>query len=163
MAIAFWILIGLVAFAYVGYPALLALLVRVARRPPRSADIAPAVTLLIPAYNEERSLAAKLDSCVALDYPRDKLQAIVLSDGSMDGTNSIAARYAVHGIGLMAFAENRGKLAVLRDGVAAAAGEVVAFSDAASRLLPDSLRRLVRVFPGNGSLSVWAAPPESPP
>ncbi|MBM4036929.1 MAG: glycosyltransferase family 2 protein, partial [Planctomycetes bacterium] len=106
----------------------------------------PTVTLLVPAYNEERALAAKLDSCVALDYPKDKLQVVVLSDGSTDGTAAIAARYAQHGVGLMAFAENRGKLAVLRDGLAAAKGEIVAFSDAASRLRPDSLRRLVRPF-----------------
>ena len=146
MTLTFWTLLGLVTFAYVGYPLLLAALVCFFRRSPKSGDITPSVTLLIPAYNEERSLAAKLDSCAAIVYPKDKLQAIVLSDGSTDDTNSIAARYAAHGIGLMAFAENRGKLAVLRDGVAAATGEVVAFSDAASRLLPDSLRHLVRPF-----------------
>ncbi|MBM4043128.1 MAG: glycosyltransferase, partial [Planctomycetes bacterium] len=82
MAVAFWILIGLVAFAYVGYPALLAVLVRLAPRRTKSEDITPSVTLLVPAYNEERALAAKLDSCVALDYPKDKLQVVVLSDGS---------------------------------------------------------------------------------
>jgi len=146
VAIAFWVLIGLVSLAYVGYPMLLAIVARLARRPARCEDITPTVTLLIPAYNEERSLAAKLDSCVDLDYPGDRLQVIVLSDGSTDGTNAVAARYAPHGIALMAFAANRGKLAVLRDGLAAATGEIVAFSDAASRLEPASLRRLVRPF-----------------
>ncbi len=142
----FWLLLGLVAFAYAGYPLLLALLVPVAKRPPKCDDVTPSVTLLIPAYNEERSLGAKLESCVALDYPKDRLQVIVLSDGSTDGTNAIAASFARHGYGLMAFKENRGKLAVLRDGLAAATGEIVAFSDAASRLAPDALRRLVRPF-----------------
>jgi len=146
VAIAFWVLVGLVGFAYAGYPLLLALLVPLFRRPPRSADVTPSVTLLVPAYNEERSLAAKLETCLALDYPRERLQILVLSDGSTDGTAGVAARYARHGIGLMAFQENRGKLAVLRDGLAAATGEIVAFSDAASRLRPDSLRRLVRAF-----------------
>jgi cellulose synthase/poly-beta-1,6-N-acetylglucosamine synthase-like glycosyltransferase len=146
VAIAFWTLLGLVAFAYAGYPVLLAVLARLLPRRPASADITPTVTLLVPAYNEERALAAKLDSCVALDYPRENLQVIVLSDGSTDATAAIAARYAQHGVALMAFAENRGKLAVLRDGVGAATGEVVAFSDAASRLRPESLRRLVRPF-----------------
>jgi len=144
--LAFWLCIGLVGFAYVGYPALLAILARLIRRPAESGDITPSVTLLVPAYNEERALAAKLESCLALDYPRDRLQVIVLSDGSTDGTNAIAARYAPHGIALMAFAANRGKLAILRDGLAAARGEIVAFSDAASRLEPASLRRLVRPF-----------------
>lgn len=146
MATTFWLLISLVAFAYAGYPVLLAILVRLAQRRAKAGDVTPSVTLLIPAYNEEASLAAKLDSCLALDYPRDRLQVIVLSDGSTDGTNALAARYAEHGVALMAFAENRGKLAVLRDGLAAATGEIVAFSDAASRLEPESLRRLVRPF-----------------
>ena len=146
MAVAFWTLIGLVALAYVGYPALLAVLVSVLRRRPQAADATPSLTLLIPAFNEEHSLGAKLDSCLSLDYPRDSLQIVVLSDGSTDGTNAIAATYAERGIELMAFPQNRGKLAVLRDGVAAARGEIVAFSDAACRLMPDSLRRLVRPF-----------------
>jgi len=142
----FWILLSLVAFAYVGYPCLLAALVRLFRRPPASADVTPTVTLLVPAYNEEHSLGPKLESCLALDYPRDRLQVLVLSDGSTDGTNAIASRYADRGIELLAFEQNRGKLAVLRDGVARARGEIIAFSDAASRLMPDSVRRLVRPF-----------------
>jgi cellulose synthase/poly-beta-1,6-N-acetylglucosamine synthase-like glycosyltransferase len=142
----FWILIGLVGFAYLGYPLLLAALVRVARRQPKSDDVTPSVTLLIPAYNEERSLGPKLDSCLGLDYPSDQLQIIVLSDGSTDQTNAVAARYVEHGIELMAFEANRGKLAVLRDGVEHARGEIVAFSDAACRLMSDSIRRLARPF-----------------
>ena len=155
MAVAFWILVALVGFAYVGYPLLLALLVRLVRRQPRSADITPSVTLLVPAYNEEQALGPKLDSCLRLDYPGEKLQVVVLSDGSTDGTNAVAAEYARHGIELLAFCENRGKLAVLRDGVAQARGEIVVFSDAACRLMPDSLRRLVRPFadPGVGCVS----------
>ena len=146
MQTAFWILIGLVGFAYVGYPMLLGILARIVRRRAKSADVTPSVTLLVPAYNEEHSLGAKLDSCMALDYPKDKLQVIVLSDGSTDGTNAVAGRYADRGVELMAFDENRGKLAVLRDGMERARGEIVAFSDAACRLMPDSLRRLVRPF-----------------
>ena len=106
----------------------------------------PMVTLLVPAYNEEHALGAKLESCLELDYPGDRLQVLVLSDGSTDGTATVAARYAHRGVELMAFAENRGKLAVLRDGIERARGEIVAFSDAACRLMPESLRRLVRPF-----------------
>ncbi|MFP4056873.1 MAG: glycosyltransferase family 2 protein [Candidatus Brocadiia bacterium] len=155
MAVAFWTLVGLVAFAYVGYPLLLAVAVRLWRRPPRSADVTPTVSLLIPAYNEAHSLGPKLDSCLALDYPKERLQVLVLSDGSTDGTEAVAERYVERGVELLAFEQNRGKLAVLRDGLAAARGEVVAFSDAACRLLPDSLRRLVRPFadPGVGCVS----------
>lgn len=146
MVAAFWLSAGIIAFTYLGYPLVLAALAALFRRPARAADVTPSVTLLVPAYNEEHSLGPKLESCTALDYPRQKLQVIVLSDGSTDATNAIAARYAPQGIELMAFEANRGKIAVLRDGLAAARGEIVAFSDAASRLRPDALRRLVRPF-----------------
>lgn len=146
MAVAFWICLGLVAFAYVGYPLLLAVAVRLVRHPPISEDVTPAVSLLIPAYNEERVLAAKLESCLALDYPKDRLQIVVLSDGSTDGTNAIAGRYADRGVELLAWDENRGKLDVVRDGIAGATGEIAVFSDAATLLAPDSLRLLVRPF-----------------
>jgi len=144
--VAFWILIGLVGFAYAGYPLLLGALVRLVRRRVAADDVTPSVTLLVPAYNEEHSLGAKLESCMALDYPKDRLQILVLSDGSTDGTVAVAKQYADRGVEVMAFDENRGKLAVLRDGIARARGEIVAFSDAACRLEPDSLRRLVRPF-----------------
>jgi len=144
--VAFWILIGLVGFAYAGYPLLLGALVRLVRRRAAADDVTPSVTLLVPAYNEEHSLGAKLESCVALDYPKGQLQILVLSDGSTDGTVAVAKQYADRGVEVLAFEENRGKLAVLRDGVERARGEIVAFSDAACRLEPDSLRRLVRPF-----------------
>lgn len=146
MAVAFWTLLALVAFAYVGYPLLLVTAARILRRPPRADDVTPTVTLLIPAYNEERVLAAKLDCCLALDYPREQLRVVVLSDGSTDGTNAIAEQYADRGVELMAWEHNRGKLAIVCDGVAAATGDIVVFSDAATLLAPDSLRLLVRPF-----------------
>lgn len=146
MIVAFWVLIGLVAFAYLGYPLLLALLARLVRREARAGGATPSITLLVPAYNEEHAIGAKLESCLALDYPKDKLQVVVLSDGSTDGTNEVVAGYADRGIELMAFESNRGKLAVLGDGLAAARGELVAFSDAACRLEPQSIRELVRLF-----------------
>jgi glycosyltransferase involved in cell wall biosynthesis len=142
----FWLLLGLVTFAYVAYPLLLAAAVRVVRRAPKKADVTPSVTLLVPAYNEEHALGPKLESCLALDYPRDKLQVLVLCDGCTDKTATVAAAFAHRGIEVAAFDENRGKLAVLRDGIVIARGEIVAFSDAASRLEPDSLRQLVRGF-----------------
>ena len=146
MAIAFWTALGLVAFAYVGYPLLIAAAARVVGRPPRRADVTPSVTILVPAYNEEHVIAQKLESCLALDYPRHKLQLLVISDGSTDRTNAIAASYADRGVELLAFDHNRGKLAVLREGVARATGEIVVFSDAATLLAPDSVRLLVRSF-----------------
>ncbi|MFW6108428.1 MAG: glycosyltransferase family 2 protein, partial [bacterium] len=146
MLVGLWVLIVLVGFAYLGYPLVLGAAVRLARRPVRAGEVTPGVTLLVPAYNEEHSLGAKLASCVTLDYPKGRLQVLVLSDGSTDGTVAVAERYADQGVEVMAFEENRGKLAVLRDGMARARGEIVAFSDAACRLLPDSLRRLVRPF-----------------
>jgi cellulose synthase/poly-beta-1,6-N-acetylglucosamine synthase-like glycosyltransferase len=146
MVLTFWLLTALVAYAYVGYPLLLAAAVRVVRRAPKRDDVTPFVTLLVPAYNEEHALGPKLESCLALDYPRDKLQVLVLCDGCTDMTATVAASFAHRGIEVAAFDDNRGKLAVLRDGMVVARGDIVAFSDAASRLEPDSLRQLVRGF-----------------
>jgi len=146
MVFAFWSLITLVVFAYFGYPLLLAVAVRLAPRAPKKDDVTPFVTLLVPAYNEEQALGPKLESCLALDYPRERLQVLVLCDGCTDGTATVAASFAARGVEIAAFQENRGKLAVLRDGLGMARGEIVAFSDAASRLEPDSLRKLVRGF-----------------
>src|SRR5205085_6741982 len=82
----FWGMLGISLYTYLGYPAVVGVLARLAGRPHRPASVEPTVTLLIPAHNEAAVIAAKLDNALALDYPRDKLQIRVLADGSTDGT-----------------------------------------------------------------------------
>jgi cellulose synthase/poly-beta-1,6-N-acetylglucosamine synthase-like glycosyltransferase len=112
----FWISALLVVYPYLIYPLLLAVLRRVMPRPPRKAPIEPKVSLLVAAFNEEEVIAAKMENSLALDYPADRLEVVVASDGSTDDTNRIAASYADgHRVRLVAFPWNRGKLVTLND------------------------------------------------
>jgi cellulose synthase/poly-beta-1,6-N-acetylglucosamine synthase-like glycosyltransferase len=138
----FWTSLALVGYAQAGYP-LLALLASRRRGQRRDADFVPSVTLIVPAYNEEKVLAAKLDNCLAIDYPSDRIEIVVASDGSSDATCEIARRYADRGVRLLAFPRRRGKASVLNDAVAAAAGDVLCLCDANVMFRPDALGRLV--------------------
>ena len=142
----FWATLGVSVYTYLGYPALVGLLARVCGRPHRSAPIEPTVTLLIPAHDEAVVIAAKLDNALALDYPRDKLQIRVLSDGSSDGTDAIVLRYAVHGVELQRIDPRGGKPNAINHGVPVARGEILLLCDANTMFARDALRRLVRHF-----------------
>src|SRR5262249_33466423 len=83
-----------IIYILLGYPLLLDFLARHRPRPVRKRDIEPAVTVIVPVYNGARWIAPKLDSILALDYPRHLLDVLVVSDGSDDGTAEIVRRYA---------------------------------------------------------------------
>ena len=128
--VVFWAAVGLVAYVYVGYPLLLFLISRVWSRPVKKARITPRVTMIIAAYNEEQVIAAKLDNCLALDYPKEQLEIIVASDGSTDGTNAIVEGYGER-VRLLAL-ERAGKTSAQNKAAAAATGEILIFSDAST-------------------------------
>src|SRR5207302_5392292 len=114
--------VGLIAYTYVGYPALIFLLSRWFVRPVRRAAITPKVTVIITAYNEERDIAAKLENTLALDYPSDKLEIIVASDCSTDRTDEIVRGYAERGVLLHRQIERFGKTAAQNAAVERARG-----------------------------------------
>jgi cellulose synthase/poly-beta-1,6-N-acetylglucosamine synthase-like glycosyltransferase len=87
-----------------------------------------------------------MENTIALDYPEQKLQVLVASDGSTDATNDIVKEYAPHGIDLLAFPERRGKENAQKDAVQHATGEIVIFSDVATRLDPHGLKEIVANF-----------------
>lgn len=157
----FWIALlglGLPLYAYVGYPiALFALasLVQigrdayylVSRAERRSQDIWwPSVSIIIAAYNEEEVIGRTLSRCLELDYPEERLEVVVGSDGSTDGTVEIAQQHEGERVQVVAFPERRGKLSVISDCVARAGGDVLVFTDANTVLSRDSVRRLARHF-----------------
>jgi len=151
----FWVLCALVAYAYVGYPLLLMALAAVMGRGPRRDETGrPSVSILIPAYNEETVIAAKLDNALALDYPEGLREVIVASE-SDDGTNAIVARYADRGVRLIASERRRGKVANLGRAIPHASGEILVFTDANAMFRADALKKLVRNFadPRVGSVS----------
>ncbi len=141
----FWVSIGLIFYAYLGFPLLLLVRGLLRRRPVRQADITPRLSMVITAHNEAKTIRAKLDNVLALDYPRDQLEIIIASDGSDDGTNEIVAAYAGRGVRLLAL-PRRGKIPALNAAAAQATGEIVVFSDANSIYAPHALRSLVRPF-----------------
>lgn len=140
----FWLCAGTIAYVYVGYPLIVALWARVHPRPHRCADSTPTVTLIIPAYNEAGCILRKLHNSLALSYPPEKLRILVVTDGSDDGTERLAASLNETRVQVLHQSERQGKAAALARAAAAAAGEVLAFTDANAMLAPDALAALVR-------------------
>lgn len=140
--------IMLFAYAYVGYPFVLALAARLKRRPEPFGDPAewPSISIAIPAYNEAASIGATLESLLALDYPADRRQILVMSDCSRDGTDDIVRRYAARGVELLALPVRGGKTAAENAAFGHLRGEIIVNTDATIRILPHSLKPLIRVF-----------------
>jgi cellulose synthase/poly-beta-1,6-N-acetylglucosamine synthase-like glycosyltransferase len=150
-AILFWLSAGLIVYTHLGYPLVLGALCRFQNRGPQRGPIAgndaveelPTVSLIVPAYDEEDVIAEKVVNALALDYPRERLQVVVASDGSTDAT---AERARAAGADLVLELPPGGKVAALNAGAEQATGEVLAFSDANSVWAPDALKQLVAPF-----------------
>jgi cellulose synthase/poly-beta-1,6-N-acetylglucosamine synthase-like glycosyltransferase len=136
------IIIGLVTF---GYPIVLAVATPLIGRRRHCADAEPTVTLVIAAHNEEKCLAAKIENSLALDYPRDRLEIVVASDGSTDRTAVIAQSFATRGVILREF-PRIGKTGMQNQISRTAKGDILVFSDANAVYRPNSIRKLVRNF-----------------
>jgi len=152
----FWLAAGIVFYSYLGYPALIHIAARWWPAPPvRADDATPTVTVVIAARNEEACLGEKLRNLLALDYPRDRIEIVVGSDGSTDRTEAIAGGFAEAGVQLLALPGPRGKAAVLNDAVARARGEILVMTDARQTLDASAVRRLVSRFadPAVGAVS----------
>jgi cellulose synthase/poly-beta-1,6-N-acetylglucosamine synthase-like glycosyltransferase len=143
----FWTSVGLIAYTHAGYPLILWLLAKLRRHPtlehPHAFEELPAVSLIVAAYDEAGVIAEKVENTLALDYPRDRLQLIVASDGSSDVTVG-AAREA--GADLVLDLPRAGKIAAQDAAVERASGEILAFSDANCFWRDDALLRLVEPF-----------------
>lgn len=147
-----WALIGAaagtVAYTAAGYPLLLRTLAR--SRPPLApaplGETPPMVTVVLPAFNEERQIAAAVEALLALDYPRERLQILVVSDGSTDDTDRIVERYATQGVELLRIEERGGKTRAENLAAPHIRGEIVVNTDASIRLHPGAVRALVPWF-----------------
>jgi len=132
--------------SYAGYPISL-WLISLFRKDRTTEEAAlPSVTMVITAHNEEKRIASKLENTLTLTYPKEKLQILVASDGSTDGTNSIVAEKAEQGIELLALETRGGKESAQKEAVAAARGDIIVFSDVATILDPFGLERIVAGF-----------------
>lgn len=148
--IAIWISLGVLVYHYVIYPLAVSWLAKImggrdSPGPCKSA-VLPRVTLIIAAYNEEKVIGRKITNSLALDYPAELLEIMVVSDGSSDSTPEIVRQFADRGVLGMHEPPRRGKTSALNRGVAAAKGEIVLFSDANNDFNPGAIRALVAHF-----------------
>jgi cellulose synthase/poly-beta-1,6-N-acetylglucosamine synthase-like glycosyltransferase len=146
--------LGLLLYTYVGYPALLWLCNRVLPAPESLSTEPtpwPDVSILLSAYNEEDVIADRMQNLLELDYPRERLEILVGSDGATDRTCEIVNRFNPQGIRLLPFERRRGKASVLNDLVAQARGEIVVLTDANTFFHPDAVRELMRALWRNPS------------
>lgn len=139
----FYISAAMVVYAYAVFPALLLLRAVVWCKPYVCRDITPTVSMIICCHNEQDSIEGKLKNCLALNYPREKLEIIVASDGSDDRTEEIVSRFEGEGVTLLSLPRG-GKALALNAAVGRASGEVLVFSDANSMYATDAIGALVR-------------------
>ncbi|MGH9702013.1 MAG: glycosyltransferase family 2 protein [Candidatus Acidiferrales bacterium] len=138
----FWACAAILFYVYVGYPVMLALIGVFVHRAKPEPDYEPSLSVLIAAYNEEANVGRKIEQTLALDYPADKIEILVLSDGSSDRTDEIVRGYPDSRVRLVRIPERHGKTHAQNEGVRAATGEVLIFSDATTVYHPMALRFL---------------------
>jgi cellulose synthase/poly-beta-1,6-N-acetylglucosamine synthase-like glycosyltransferase len=136
----------LLVYIYAGYPLCAILLARLLPRPVRTADYQPSITVIIAAYNEKLHIAATITNKLQQDYPADKLEIIVVSDGSTDGTDEIVKSITSDRLRLIRQEPRQGKTAALNLAIGHAKGEIIIFSDANSIYRNDGIRHIVSNF-----------------
>jgi biofilm PGA synthesis N-glycosyltransferase PgaC len=134
------------AYTFIGYPSLIWMLARFFPCAVHRGAYEPRVAVIIVAHNEAARIGRKLDTCIGLDYPKEKLRILVASDGSDDETNEIVTAYADRRVTLLAFPVRRGKAGCLNDAVASCDDEIVVLTDARQRLDAYAIRYLIENF-----------------
>lgn len=154
----FWTFVFLILYTYAGYVCALIILSLFIRRPVKSDDeFTPMVTYLITAYNEEADLARKIENTLSLDYPADRLELLVASDGSTDRTDDIVRGFHERDprARLLRVEGRVGKTETQNQAVKEARGEVIIFSDATTEYENSAIRNIVRNYadPAVGAVS----------
>ena len=141
----FWGSLAALAWTHAGYPLAMGALARLRPRPVRKADQTPTVSLVVSAHNEEAVIRRRIDNALALDYPDEKLEVVVASDGSTDLTDAIVGEIAAeHPRVRLLQCPRAGKVAAQHRSVRETSSDVLAFTDANSEWRPDALSALVR-------------------
>lgn len=149
----FWMCVAVLVYVYAGYPILLRFLPKrdlSSRHEPTEEDL-PTVSLVIAAHNEAAVIGEKIRNSLALDYPREKIEIWIASDGSTDGTNEILDRHRAEGVDANKITPRGGKTRAINLTVPLTRGEILVFSDANPMYRKDAIRKLVRHF-GNPSV-----------
>jgi len=140
--------LGIVVYAYVGYPAVLKLVSLLRPRRPGAREPAqwPLITITVPAYNEERAIGSTLEALLAIDYPADRRQILVVSDASSDRTDEIVSGFADRGVELLRLPVRGGKTAAENAAQRHLRGDIIVNTDASVRIAPDALKPLIARF-----------------
>lgn len=153
IGILFWISLSLLFYSYLGYGLLLFLIVKLKRRNNDNSreiedfDFTPEVTILIAAYNEKDYIQKKIENTFSLDYPKEKIQYIIVTDGSDDGTEDIIKNYPQ--IQLLHQSERQGKIAAVHRAMAYVKTPYIIFTDANTMLNEEAVKFLVRHYKDN--------------
>lgn len=143
----FWAAVAVIGYSYLGYPARLWIRARWRPQPVRRGPFLPAISIIIILRNEARNLPAKLRNLQKLDYPADRTEVIVVSDGSTDGTEQLLSAFAsAPPFKIILNQHQRGKAAGLNDAIDAATGEIVVFMDARQQIESEAVRLLLENF-----------------
>ena len=154
----FWLAIILVIYAYFGYPVILGVWDKYHRIPKHEAvrDDYPSVAVLIPAHNEQSVIKKKVENTMSLDYPRERLKLVIVSDGSTDDTAKIVQQLAEeYNIEFIEVKQRKGKANALNVGLEVIDAEIVVFSDSSIILDKHALKEVIRQFsdPNIGCIS----------
>jgi poly-beta-1,6-N-acetyl-D-glucosamine synthase len=150
----FWTAFFFVFYTYAGYPLLLFFWSRCFPKKIKKStlNVFPAVSIVIAAKNEEKNIGPRLDNLLAQNYPKDKLEIIIISDGSNDKTEAIVLEYSTisntntPSIKLFSFENSKGKPSAINQGVTCAKGEIIVFTDARQKFDVNAIEELVANF-----------------
>jgi len=153
--IIFWSILGIIFYAYLGYPLFILFLSLFVNKKVNKGNIEPSVTFLIAAYNEEKNIREKLENTLSLDYPKEKLEIIVASDASEDRTDEIVKEFADQGVILHRVEGRVGKTETQNQTVKIVKGDIIIFSDGTTEYKNDAIRKIVRNYndPSIGAVS----------
>jgi len=156
--VAFDAALAVCVYAYVGYPAALKAwsLFRRAPRPPQLLSNWPHISIALPVHNEVEVVADTLEGLLALDYPADRRQILVVSDASTDGTDEVVSRFESRGVELLRLPERQGKTAAENAARRHLTGEIIINTDASVRVHPQAVKHLVAAL-GDRSVGVASA------
>ena len=144
--ILFWVCAGAFLYSHVLYPLVLVLFTRRPAVPPANPSEWPSVSVLLSVYNEEKHIADRIENLRALDYPADKLEFLIGSDGSTDRTDDLLAQCRDPRVRVHIAPDRGGKPRILNQLAAQARGDLLAFTDANTMFAPDALKKLARHF-----------------
>lgn len=147
LEILFWSSGLLICYAYVFYAAFLGIIRHfIPPSPSPTCHELPTISIIVAAYNEERAIEERIKNCFNLDYPKEKIEIIVASDGSTDSTNKIVASFTDPRVRLLPLKERRGKVNAINEAAPQSQNEILIFSDATSHFDPNLAKKLVRHF-----------------